>query len=247
MVARIEPPSLPLYLYRYRSLHDRPGAKRGEIFKRELTAIKKSYIWCSKFAALNDPMEGFYHPSSTVRHKTDYDRIAEQISQGKSGIGIASLSDTRENELMWTHYAGNYSGICIRYYAERLRNALPSTISLVRLGYDERPPRLTNSDIKVIGQAARKIFAHKKFNWAYEREWRLLGPVGAVKFERKDCIRTVYLGSRIAGAHKAEILRQLKGLDIDVYEMDIEGYEHDWRRIQDAPRRTAKNKADGRP
>ena len=98
---------------------------------------------------------------------------------------------------MWTHYAGNYSGICIRYYAERLRDGLSSKLSFVRLGYDESPPRLSKSDVAEEDEAVRKIFAHKKYNWAYEREWRLLGPIGMVEIKRSDCIRTVYLGSRI--------------------------------------------------
>jgi len=95
MPAKIEPPALPIYLYRYRSLHRRAG-EMGNILAREIETLRRSYIWCSKFIALNDPMEGFYRPSSAIKKKSNYDQIAALVSAGKSGVGIASLSDTKK-------------------------------------------------------------------------------------------------------------------------------------------------------
>jgi hypothetical protein len=234
MPAKIEPPALPIYLYRYRSLHRRAGEK-GNILEREIGALRRSYIWCSKFIALNDPMEGFYRPSSAVKKKGNYEQIAALVSAGKSGVGIASLSDTKENELMWTHYAGNYSGICIEYYANRLLNGLPDGVSLVRLGYDERPPRLTKADLQN-RQAAHKILSQKKFNWSYEREWRLLGVPGKAKIDDQNCVRAVYFGSRIAPVYRNKLVKELKKRKISAYAMDVDGYGHVWQPLYQAPR-----------
>jgi hypothetical protein len=152
MAAVIDPPSLPLYLYRYRGL-----AK----FKRELAAVTTPYIYCGKFDKLNDPMEGFYRPSTTLKNKTDYDRVADLIYANKLNIGIASMSDTYENELMWTHYAGNYSGICIEFYSDRLKRALPKNSHLVRMGYADQLPRISGNDARDHTAAARRFFRRR--------------------------------------------------------------------------------------
>ena len=136
---------------------------------------------------------------------------------------------------MWTHYAGNYSGICIEYYADRLRNGLPDSVSLVRLGYDERPPRLTKADLQN-RQAAHKILSQKKFNWSYEREWRLLGVPGKAKIDDQNCVRAVYFGSRIAPVYRNKLVKELKKRKISAYAMDVDGYGHVWQPLYQAPR-----------
>ena len=233
MPAKIEPPALPIYLYRYRSLHRRAG-EMGNILAREIETLRRSYIWCSKFIALNDPMEGFYRPSSAIKKKSNY--VSDR------GVGVRREERSwnceperhQENELMWTHYAGNYSGICIEYYADRLRNGLPDSVSLVRLGYDERPPRLTKSDLQN-RQAAHKILSQKKFNWSYEREWRLLGEPGKVKIDDRNCVRAVYFGSRIAPAYRSKLVKELKKRKISADAMDVDGYRHVWKPLYQAP------------
>src|SRR4029079_11482503 len=100
-------------------------------------------------------------PSSGLKRKTDYDRVVDWLYDEKSNVGIASLSDTRENELMWAHYAGNSSGICIEYYAARLVKALSPTVHLVRMGYDEQPPRISTANMRDHRAAVRKILSAK--------------------------------------------------------------------------------------
>ena len=224
-MARLLLPNLPLYLYRYRP------ADRSKI-DREINALTEPYIWCADFHALNDPMEGFYRPSRALRQRSNYDDIVQQIYDRKIRVGIASLSDTKENELMWTHYTGNYSGICIEYYARRFLDALPDNVDLVRMGYDDSPPRVSGNDWRARDEGARKIFSQKKYNWAYEREWRVLGSIGKVTFNSKEVVRSVYLGSRIDPDSQNKILRALAGSEVDIYEMDIDGYRHDWSPIQ---------------
>jgi hypothetical protein len=101
-------------------------------------------------------MEGFYRPSSRI---TDYSTLIRGVHTRKSQVGIASLSDTKENELMWTHYADNYAGICIEYYG--VLKAILSEVGSVRMSYDDRPPRVSSSDARHIAKEARKIFFQK--------------------------------------------------------------------------------------
>jgi hypothetical protein len=233
-MAKLAPPNLPLYLYRYRSLsprQDERGRIRPTIY-REIAALREPYIWCADFNRLNDPMEGFYRPSKALRKRDESDRIMRALFDKKLNVGIASLSDTKENELMWTHYTGNYAGICIQYYARRLLDALPDDVTLVRMGYDDIPPRVSGRDTKEMEEAARKILSQKKYNWSYEREWRILGAVGKVEIGSKVVVKSIYLGSRIKPQHRDAILKALDSSEVDIYEMNVDGYKHAWNPIQ---------------
>lgn len=237
-MAILAPPILPPYLYRYRSL-----GKNGSFLSRELDALKRSYIWCSTFSNLNDPMEGFYSPSALLKAKKDYRDIAQAIYLSKINFGIAALSDTYDNELMWTHYADEYRGICVEYYADRVFNQLPPNCTLARVGYVNQPTRISADFDRSFNEAALRILSQKKSSWAYEREWRILGPVGRVNMTGLDSlVRGVYLGARIPLLHKQRILKAFAGSNVDVWSMTIDGYDHDWKRIRDAARRKTESK-----
>jgi hypothetical protein len=239
MTGNLKRPNLPLYLYRYRNISPKSdtAGKLVERIDREISAIKKPYIWCETFNNLNDRMEGFYRTSSVLRKQTDYSKILRLIADNKIAVGIAALSDTKENELMWAHYADHYAGICIEYRASRLLHSLPDDADLVRMAYDDLPPRITSRDLNYPENAARKIFSQKKFSWAYEREWRILAPAGEVRISGKDVVQSIYIGSRVSDTNKEKIVRTFKGSVIRLYEMNVKKYEHDWKRINRPPKK----------
>jgi hypothetical protein len=143
---------------------------------------------------------------------------------------------------MWTHYADEYRGICVQYYAERMFNQLPPTCTLARIGYENQPTRISAGFERSFDEAALRILSQKKSSWAYEREWRVLGPLGRVNMTGLDpVVRGVYLGARIPPAHTQHILNAFAGSDVDVWSMTIDGYDHDWKRIPDAKWRTPKS------
>ncbi|WP_404548090.1 DUF2971 domain-containing protein [Bradyrhizobium diazoefficiens] len=186
-------------------------------------------------------MEGFYSPSALLKAQHDYREIAEAIYRSKISFGIAALSDTYDNELMWTHYADQYRGICVQYYAERMFNQLPPNCTLARIGYVNQPTRISTAFDRSFDEAALRILSQKKSSWAYEREWRVLGPVGEVRMTGLEpVVRGVYLGARIRPGHKQRILRAFEGTNVDVWSMTIDGYDHFWDRIQDAEWRKRK-------
>ena len=231
MTAQIEPPHLPLRLYRYRSLKD------DNALKRELDVIKNSYLWCSDFTSLNDPMEGIFRPSSLINEANAIE-IKKLIEHG-----IACFSESYNNELMWAHYAGNYGGICIAYNSKRLQRRLDDTARLVRVAYVEEVPRLGSSEandilgasvVSKLDSPARHVLSYKKLNWYYEREWRVLGKIGHNTFcgsssiERRPLINHIYLGSRIKKEHKEKIIEQSKYLGFTVRQMRVSDYSHKW-------------------
>src|SRR4051794_20626854 len=118
-------PIVPSRLFRFRSLNRAEGA-----VQQEIDSIQKKYLYCPPFTQMNDPMEGFYRPSQILRGKSDFKDIVKDVTGIKSKVGIACFTETYENVLMWTHYAGNYTGMCLAYSAKELLAGLPNDVSL---------------------------------------------------------------------------------------------------------------------
>jgi hypothetical protein len=177
-------------------------------------------------------MEGFFEPASRLAKNTAYTDVARDILNAKRGVGICCFSDTFSNELMWTHYASHYAGICVGYRTQGLVEGLAEEFHLVRVAYDHEPPVITNLDASDARSAAIKILSHKKANWIYEREWRLLGPPGLHRVATKGCVRVVYLGARCSPAYKERILEALDKATIRISEMTVSDYDHNWTELK---------------
>ena len=104
-------------------------------------------------------------------------------------------------------------------------------MSLVRLAYVDDPPLIYPSQVSNINTAATRILSQKKYNWAYEREWRVLGPVGRVGVGRVQAIKAIYFGSRVSLRHRHRILARIQGTNIKAYMMEVDGYDHSWKPI----------------
>jgi Protein of unknown function (DUF2971) len=215
----LELPNPPLRLYRFRSL-----TRDEKSLKWEIDAIRNGYLYCSTSRNMNDPMEGFSRLSSSLgaQHRS----AIKKVESVAAGIGIASLTETNANELMWAHYTTGYQGICVGYRTGRLRRGLSEDVHLARLAYGDEPPRVGRRDLKNINATARKLLSFKKDNWAYEREWRILAPRGPAKYGDLTCVTRIYFGARLAEDKKRELVGALRDLKIKFYEMKVTDYEH---------------------
>jgi hypothetical protein len=222
MNATLDLPVLPPSLYRYRKL------TTDDDLENEVTAIKENYLWCSSYRLMNDPMEGLYKSSARLLGSQEYEKTVDHILNSKTQIGICCFTETSESELMWAHYASNYRGICVEYSVEPLIEGLPAPVHLVRLGYGDAPPRIGIQEVVDIKAAARRILSQKKNNWAYEREWRILGLLGKVPYSKKETVSKIYLGANILPSHKQRIVTEFASTTA-ISEMKVTGYEHDWR------------------
>jgi Protein of unknown function (DUF2971) len=230
-MAEVQLPIVPGRLYRYRSL-----IRSDAAVDEEINSILTKCLYCSDFTRMNDPMEGFYRPSNLLQGESDYEIIVRQIADSKSGVGIACFTETHEDVLMWTHYAGNYTGICISYSTKELLEGLPKHVNLVRLAYVDEPPLIGPSHVSNAGTAAIRILSQKKYNWAHEREWRVLGPVGEVSIGRAQAVKSIFFGSRVSPRHRQKILAKVQGTAIKAYMMDVDGYGHTWEPVNKAAR-----------
>jgi hypothetical protein len=204
--------------------------KEKDLVKREIDSIRQRYLWCATFERMNDPMEGLFRPSTRLRGSRELYKVQDRIYESTVKFGIACFTDTRRNELMWAHYAGNYSGICIGYRTQDFVAGLPSNAHLIRLGYDDQAPRLSSRT------AALELLSQKKSSWAYEREWRVLvsvnNAVGIKIIIRRKCITHIYLGARIQKEHQTLLMDNLDGTGIAITKMAVEGYNHKFKNLR---------------
>lgn len=204
----------PSKLYRYRSIAN---------LQREVDAIAKGYLFCSSYKKLNDPMEGLYTSSQVLKESANYQAVRNAIRDDKTQIGICSFSETYDHELMWAHYANQFSGICIQYSLPRLLTHLPADVHFSRMFYDERGPTVFRSSKPPI-ELAKMVLSYKNYRWLYEREWRMFADQGKVSYSKSNCVTHVYIGNRVKTAERLVIQDALKKLKIPSSVMSINRY-----------------------
>jgi Protein of unknown function (DUF2971) len=222
-MAVVRPPDVPARLFRYCRLD------RDDDIEHETEAAIMRYIHCSMYKRLNDPMEGFYEPSIRLKKEPLWRSTYRELLNAKQTVGIACFSETFDNEIMWAHYAGNCAGMCVAYSSAKLLAGLSPSARLAKIAYADSPLRLSKRDkLDDIYAAAQKILSHKKYNWAYEREWRVLADyVGQQPFTG-DVVTDVYFGSLTTLANKQLIKNAFAGRSVRFYAMKVTGYRHRW-------------------
>lgn len=156
------------------------------------------------------------------------DGLTSVISKGlyagfDENISVLSLSEKRDDLLMWAHYAQNHKGLVIgfnsehRYFHQQLSPS--DEFRYVRqVSYSKRRPSIRLTTV----QDASDIFLTKSEDWTYEHEWRLMRPLPDATEERSvndepvhlfsfppDCVTEVILGYRMSLQLKKEIREYL--------------------------------------
>ncbi|WP_142627958.1 DUF2971 domain-containing protein [Rhizobium sp. P007] len=240
MPAEIKAYARPRELFRYRSL----GINDPKKFNQELDALVSGYVYCPCYSAMNDPMEGSHRESALLKESKFHERRRQQVETALATFGIASFSETRDHELMWAHYAANYSGICIEYDVRRLLRNLPDDHEMVRMTYNEKAPILYR-DKETPENKAKLILSCKSLRWSGEREWRLIRPtIGRADYGEGRAAVAVFLGSRISAEHEDAIHTALEPQKIPVSKMKLDTYNLAFEAPKQLSfRKTAKSKA----
>src|ERR1700739_4142369 len=90
-------------------------------------------------------MEGVFRSSRVFCESSNYRTTGRAIVDNKTQIGMSSFSEVHNHELMWAHYADQYSGICIAYSFAKLLDNLDDRASFVPMYYNEAVPSIRHS------------------------------------------------------------------------------------------------------
>jgi len=125
-----------------------------------------------------------------------------------NGIGITSFSASRNNILMWSHYADMHRGICLIYDTNIIREmASVSDSKLLKVKYGGQ--KISYIDLIMNNCATMdsyskywnvnvlyEISTQKKKCWSYEKEWRMVKILGEDHNSEFDGERFVYMPSK---------------------------------------------------
>lgn len=92
-------------------------------------------------------------------------------------VGVLSLTESPDNELMWAHYANSYDGFVVGFDSEdeffRPKRGEPKLCGeLMNVIYSDTRPVVYVEPGKM--DIPKEVFFTKTTKWSYEREWRII-------------------------------------------------------------------------
>lgn len=174
-----------------KNLHIKGGRQGVENVMKKIGAtddVQKQYKLYSEYFK---SIHGVY-PSDPMKKYLNIPEILKKV-------GILSLSETCENELMWGHYADGGNGIAIGFDVPEKASITKKSIC-VKVNYSDEPIVLKNSvnttlvfSINAQGRPYSSqtpsfddpfmitAMSTKNTTWAYEKEWRCIEKTPGLK------------------------------------------------------------------
>ncbi len=97
-------------------------------------------------------------------------------------VGVFSLTETNNNELMWAHYANSHAGFVVGFDTEtdffyRRANDPKTCGELSNVIYSDTAPTVYVEP--GVMEIPKELFFTKTTKWQYEREWRMIRTLAA--------------------------------------------------------------------
>ncbi len=201
--------------------------KYRKVDEHTLSIFINDEVYFSSVESFNDPFDGqlnlfdglkaFVENSEELKFPDDDSRIktiCDDANKELADTGVFSVSSTKCQILMWSHYADHHKGICIGFSVEGLMEEFgsarhPTSYDML---YDKSKPfvRLLEQDkaseLPPFGFLEPDVFRilveYKHKDWDYEQEVRFLRKlVGPAKINPNN-IKSVIYGIRTPKKHK---------------------------------------------
>ena len=204
--------------------------------------LEKDQITLSRPSCMNDPFDSLYSIWSRPENLYDTCKDKKHMKMFHKSFDYYRfcsfcIDDDKNsilnNNLMWSHYANEHKGVCIRY--KLMDNCISSSISLdihhqtclrrihYRNSIDDKPISVNDKSITI--EAA---FAHKEECWIKEKESRLIcfddtteDDRITIPYDEGISIEAVYFGLNCSEDDKATIKKILKGKLVIYYDMRL--------------------------
>lgn len=165
------------------------------------------------------------------------DDYLKNYNEFLSQVTVSCFSSSGwDNQLMWSHYANSYSGICIEY---DFRDIKDFNGFIYPIRYSKQRPALTMKDLgvekydndsnsikhcEVDTNAILSYLLVKNECWEYEKEWRIIniGEPFTPKFIELPHIKSITIGQRIDPITKLFLLDICKEKEITCYNLVVD-------------------------
>lgn len=140
------------------------------------------------------------------------------IEMKRQSVGICSLAGSRENLLLWAHYAAQHTGFCVGFSLESLETLKERSVNsdklldLLSVKYSTQMPNHNFFQCEMTDGETTSIMdfiATKSNHWSYEQEQRLIlwDGVNTNLTVGFNAIQEVILGCKISPANKEALIR----------------------------------------
>jgi len=152
--------------------------------------------------------------------KRFFDRVDRVMKRNLNLYGIFSLSKSRGNILLWSHYSNSHHGFCIGYNKNALSKFVIESFFHIQMiaeiqdvyYSEDYPVLIPHWGIRPEEYIVKPLIT-KSSDWSYEKEVRIILYEGAnyeLKLVKKDIIKEVILGCNISVEDKSEIIEVTK-------------------------------------
>jgi tetratricopeptide (TPR) repeat protein len=176
--------------------------ERREYFGLTISETKKMLQSIKKMGNVRD----IYLLRSKVMKKytghepADVEGLFARIDSQLLSVGIFSMSTNSKHPLMWSHYGGDHTGICLGFL-KTPESRLSNPENLLPVIYSDKVPTLEGDGFQTImsfsvdnngrmytssyklafnDKTLQKAISAKSMDWKYEEEWRYVEPFGGV-------------------------------------------------------------------
>lgn len=127
-------------------------------------------------------------------------KLADRINN----CGVFTLSATKENLLLWAHYADSHKGFCVEF--ERAPNNTLGNFEITKPVEYKKSYPVTNLSVFIdSSKPIVRVVMTKSEDWKYEKEWRLFYKTGNVEEDLPAPINAIIFGYRMSEKHKDTI------------------------------------------
>jgi hypothetical protein len=135
---------------------------------------------------------------------------------------VASVSEVKDSNLMWSHYAENHSGFCIEYSILDYDNFQDFIEDIYPVFYENTTTDETEDILKGIKFYKLYSVLRKSSEWQYEKEWRIVIPVHEVMDNnlKMPKITAIYLGCQISNKNKELLIEIAKENSIKLFQAE---------------------------
>jgi hypothetical protein len=141
---------------------------------------------------------------------------------------VACFSETGTSPLLWAHYAGKHTGFCVEYPFTEFEPNDFRVHWLVPVIYTSQRFSLASILLSFVKTGQMNPFVpylaalHKSPHWAYEKEWRIVAPIGDDSPGLEWTMPTpsrLFLGSRMDAAYRTKVIEIAREQGIKIFEM----------------------------
>jgi len=139
------------------------------------------------------------------------EKFKGDLSEYQNKLGIFSTaSDIRDdprtqvgNMLLWSHYADEFKGFCVKYDAGVLQSSLKennseSVFAWTKVDYVNRPHSIDIlGDSELSAEKYLSSIQRKHEQWGYECEARLVSTNTGLKLYSPEAVKAIYVGGRM--------------------------------------------------